>query len=259
MKRLITIVLLTGSFILCLCGQEKSSADSLLSAVESFYNSAQYSSAELEARRLYESERISDSVKVQCEKWIAFSLIAQGKPNQARERFVNILTVNPDFDLDRVFTSPKILAIFNDARSKFLSQKKSIDTTHFIAANHSHQLSFRSVVFPGWEQIHQEENTKGFILFGTGAISLGAGIAFEILRSSARDSYMKAATPSDIASKYQTYNRYRKAEIYSFISFGVIYIISEIDLFNYPSAYSLTLTPGYSGTFGTMLTMSAKF
>ena len=95
--------------------------DSSLKQIEALYNSAQYVTAELEARRLYEEMDLTDSARVQIEKWVAFSLIAQGKSSIARERFVTLLSINPDFELDPVLTSPKILSVFYEAKTKFLS------------------------------------------------------------------------------------------------------------------------------------------
>ena len=66
---------------------------------------------------------------------------------------------------------------------------------------------------------------------GAGLISLSSGILFEVLRSDARNDYLKATTLSEISTTYDSYNTYRKAEIYSFSLFALIYVISEIDVF----------------------------
>lgn len=224
------------------------SRDSTLTAIESLYNSGQYLFAELEARRTLEEPDLNDSTKVQIEKWIAFSLIAQGKSAIAKERFILLFRIDDAFELDPVLTSPKILSVFNDAKSKFIAQKKSAppDTTS-LSVEHSTEsstISFRTIVFPGWEQIHQNRTGSGYMFLGAGAVTLASGFAFEFLRSGAREDYLQASSVSEISSKYDTYNTYRKAEIYSFTAFALIYIVSEIDVFtgsnmNIQSAYSI--------------------
>ena len=216
-----------------LLAQNVPSIDSTLKEIERLYNNGQYITAELEARRLAEETQLGDSVKVQIEQWIAFSLIAQGKSALARDRFLFLLAINPDYELNYVLTSPKILAVFNDAKVKFVSHKKNRpDSAETMLAVESPQpITFRTILFPGWEQINRGRTSSGYIFLGAGAASLGSGIIFEVLRSNSRDRYLGATTVSEITSTYNDYNRYRKAEIYSFVAFAAIYLLSEVDVF----------------------------
>ena len=92
--------------------------------IDSLYNSGSYLSAEVEARRLLEYANLNDTAYAEIHKYIAFSLIAQGKSELAKERFAMLLSLYPAYSFDPVLTSPKILAIFNEAKQAFLSSKK---------------------------------------------------------------------------------------------------------------------------------------
>jgi hypothetical protein len=59
----------------------------LFKQLKSKYNSGAYLSAEIEARRLLEHTPLGDRRSVTLHTYIAFSLIAQGKPDIAREHF----------------------------------------------------------------------------------------------------------------------------------------------------------------------------
>src|SRR5512133_3006388 len=112
----------------CLCmfvgfALEESSIDSTLRTVESLYAAGSYAQAELEGRRLLENDQLGDSVWISAEQWVAFSLVAQGKTALAKEHFLGILRRWPSHELDPILTSPKILAVFNDARATFLAQR----------------------------------------------------------------------------------------------------------------------------------------
>ncbi|MEW5798130.1 MAG: hypothetical protein AB1728_03900 [Bacteroidota bacterium] len=254
------ILFLVPLFFLSLFSQELLSIDSTLHQIESLYNNARYIDAELEARRLSEEVIISDSVKVQVEKWIAFSLIAQGRTIPARERFVSLLSINPDFELDPVLTSPKILSVFNDAKVKYRSNKKfQSDSLKDERERIVQTITYRTALFPGWEQLHQGRMTSGSLFFGAGIATLGAGITFEILRANAREEYLKATIPSDIAAKYNSYNSYRKSEIYSFIGFAIVYFSSEIDVFTNNDSQSLSIMPSNDPLLGQSITLSVKF
>lgn len=242
MKNLTLVI----TVILCLVhlssAQNTTQIDSALQSIESLYNNARYSDAELESRRLLEESSLSDSAKVQVEKWIAFSLIAQGKMSTARERFVHLLSLNPDFELDPVLTSPKILSVFNDAKAKFFSMKRlQADTTALDSKIKRQGITYRTLIFPGWEQLYHGRTTRGSLFLGAGIATLGAGLTFEFLRADARKQYLNATQPSDIASKYDSYNFYRKAEIYSFIGFALVYLASEVDVLTYSDSSPIAL------------------
>jgi hypothetical protein len=231
-----------------------------LQAIEALYNSGSYRTAELEARRLLEHSTLTDSARTAVHKFIAFSLAAQGKPELAKEHFMSILQLAPNYNLDPVYTSPKILVIFKEARQDFFSSKKNQKDTVRIPELIRHSaITYRTILFPGWEQLHQERMTAGVIFLGAGITTLGAGIAFEFLRSSARQNYLSESHVSELNEKYDTYNRYYKAEIISFIAFAVVYVASEIDAVQYQSEFPLSFESTLSKPRGTTFTVAVRF
>jgi hypothetical protein len=125
--------------------------------------------------------------------------------------------------------------------------------------NSQTSITYRAVVFPGWEQLYAGRTTTGSLFLGAGVVTLGTGITFEILRSSARKEYLASTDPSDIRSKYDLYNRYYKAEITSFVAFAVVYAASEIDIFAFNHSPSVSVKPVLSSTRGTTLTFTVGF
>jgi hypothetical protein len=115
----------------------------------------------------------------------------------------------------------------------FLSSRKFSNNDSLLALKNSlPSITYRAIVFPGWEQIHAGRTTTGSLFLGAGFVTLGAGITFEFLRSSARQKYLASTNPPDIRSHYDLYNRYYKAEIASFAAFAVcLCIASEIEIF----------------------------
>ncbi len=206
-------------------------ADSSLKAANRLYNAGSYESAELTARRLMEQGPIADSVRVEAERVIAFSLVAQGKSILAREHFESILVVRPTFILDPILTSPKILTVFQEAKQHFDASRSSGSARPTADVQPAGGITFRAVLFPGWEQYHRGRTGTGSLFAGAGIVSLGSALVFEALRAPARKDYLAATQPSEISSKYSTYNRYYRGEIYSLIAFATIYVASEVDVF----------------------------
>jgi hypothetical protein len=239
---------------------QSNSIDSTFYLIESLFESGSYVNAEVEARRLVETPAVSDSVRVVAEKWIAFSLVAQGKSSLASDHFAALLKLNPQFELDPILTSPKILAVFNEIKAHLLVHvNPGNDTVAVRSFRQSMEVSFRTIVFPGWEQIHTGRSTAGYLFLGGGIGTLGAGIAFEALRSSARSEYLSATTASTISAKYSTYNKYYKAEAYAFSAFAVIYIASEIDVFGHSNSASFSFEPSVSSNRSNNFSLSIKF
>ena len=241
------------------CAQ-KDSTRSTLQAIETLYNTGSYLTAELEARRLLEHSALNDSVRVAVHKYIAFSLIAQGRSELAKEHFMSVLKLAPDYDLDPVYTSPKILVIFKETQQYFLTSKKSQkDPIRGSVLNERPAITYRTILFPGWEQLHQDRTTAGTFFLGAGIITLGAGITFEFLRSSAQRNYLSETHSLEFDEKYDIYNRSYKAEIFSFVAFAVVYAASEIDVFQAQRDLPLSFESNLSEPRGTTLTVAFRF
>ena len=206
--------------------------------IDSLYNSGSYLRAEVEARRLFEHTDLNDTVYAEIHKYISFSLIAQGKYGLAKEQITKLLNLDPAYSLDPVLTSPKILTIFNGVKQDFLTSKRPAQKTKLNPIEEGPSVSYRTILFPGWEQFNRGRNTAGAVFLGLGIATLGSGITFEFLRSSARQDYLKEKNPLGINDKYRIYNKYYNAETVSFVAFALIYIASELDVFtasDYPA------------------------
>ena len=252
-----TAALLVTMLLLSAGARAQVSPDSTLELVGALYAAGSYAQAELEARRLLEHDLPGDSVKNLAEQWVAFALVAQGRTASAKDHFVNILRRQPAYDLDPVLTSPKILSVFNEARAAFRSSKPASAAT---PAEQFRGFTYRTLLFPGWEQLYQGRSTSGTIFLGAGIATLGTGIVLEFVRADARDKYLAATSPDEIEQKYDTYNRVRTAEMWAFAAFAAVYIASEIDVFTNSPPVSVALRstgpPSHGG--GLLLTLSIR-
>ena len=214
--------------------QGNSRADSIVSAMRHSYEEGSYLTAEIEGRRFLEQIDIKDSLRIQVEKYIAFSLIAQDKPQFASSHFWFILQQDSSFNLDPELTSPKILSIFQRTREKFLAERQLLSEQRqsFLPAR---SITFRAIVFPGWEQLYQGREGIGFALTAAGTAGLLSTVYCDFRRRNARSSYLQAASRDLAAERYKTYNKYYKGEVYSAVAFGLVYLLSEIEIFTYSS------------------------
>ncbi len=206
--------------------------DSLLALVRELYEQGSYLSSEVEARRLLDNRSLPDTLRVRAEQYLAFSLVAQAKNAGAVDHLVTILRIDSTFTLDPILTSPKILSVFGEARKQYGYLKLSEHSPLQLAQRlPDHSVSFRTILFPGWEQTYQGRSVKGYTLLGAGILSLGATVYFDRERRSAHEEYLAANTPELAASKYARYNNNYKAEYYSLAAFVAIYVYSQFDAF----------------------------
>jgi len=229
MKASLALIVICG--LASLAFGQNAAPDSTLTAAEKLYNAGSYESAELTARHVMEEPNLSDSARIAAERIIAFSLVAQGTPSLAKDHFISILRLNSAYQLDPILTSPKILTVFNEAKLQFAGTTTSGSGDRRVIETGQAGPSFRSILFPGWEQCYVGRTGIGVPLLGAGFVTIGSGITFEILRSTARRDYLSATQPADIASKYTKYNRYYRIEAYSFIAFAAAYVASELEIF----------------------------
>lgn len=206
--------------------------DSVLALIRDLYEQGSYLSSEVEARRFLEAHSIPDSLRVRAEQYLAFSLVAQAKNAAAVDHFVTVLKIDSTFTLDPILTSPKIMSAFGEARRQFWGLRKP---EHLTISPEDIQrdrgVSFRTILFPGWEQLHQGRSTKGYVLLAAGLVSLGSTIYCDLERRTAKDYYLTADTPELASSRYSRYNKFYKAEYYSLAAFLAFYLYSQFDVF----------------------------
>ena len=230
-----------GSVLMCflsllvaetLRAQPAARTDSLLTLVRELYEQGSYLSSEVEARRLLDNRSLPDSLRVRAEQYLAFSLVAQAKNAGAVDHLVMILRIDSTFSLDPILTSPKILSVFGEARKQYwnlkLSEHSQLQREKRVS---DHGVTFRTILFPGWEQAYQGRTAKGYTLLGAGVLSLGATLFCDRERRSAQEEYLAATTPELASSRYTRYNDYHKAEYYSLAAFLAIYVYSQFDAF----------------------------
>lgn len=226
--------------------QNKNEVDSLVHKLIQLYENGSYLGAEIEGRRLLEQASVPNTVRIQIEKYIAFALIAQDKPQAAVSHFNTILQADSTFDLDSQLTSPKIMVVFQQTREKFFAQRVT-ESKHISIPVSNTSISYRAVLFPGWEQLYRGRTTTGYTFFTLGAASFLSTVYCDFRRRDSRNSYLQAGTMESAIERYKTYNNFQKAEIYSASIFVLTYIISEVDIFTKISnetGANISLSPG---------------
>jgi hypothetical protein len=162
----------------------------------------------------------------------------------SEKAFVSILKLDENFTLDTINVSPKIVAYFNDLRTKFLSEKKNENKNHTIKIDsiltierlklksefeNYRQALWRNLILPGWGNIYITKDTKGYFFAGAFTISLFSSIYFMFDSNKKEKDYLSEINPDLISEKYSKYNSSYKTRNISIAFTALIYVYSQLD------------------------------
>lgn len=219
---------------------QEEASQSLVQNIASSYNSFDYDETDRLLRiALDEIEKFSAPDQIQIYQYAAFRQFQEGESFQAREYFWRLLDIDPTFTLDPMTTSPKILALFQKTKIEYLEDMEGrlrIMQKHLA----NEPMPWRSLIFPGWEQLHRGYRLKGALWAAAGSGCL-VGLIQSIIRTDKKnDEYLNATVPEIISQKYDEYNRLYQSQYYWVYGFAAVWLASHVDAMFFSSAKSPT-------------------
>lgn len=212
--------------------------DSLFHAAQSAYDEGRFENAELAALRgLREGAGLDELDLIKFHVILGFVYVARDQNSDAQREFVQILSVNPAYDLDPVLTSPKILDVFRQARADYMFRVASEPAIYRMPqADVRLAASWRSLALPGWGQFYKQQKVKGAALAAAQLFSLGALVFMQIEVNRRHDDYLDIRDYNNPAIE-DRFNEYRRAwrvrNTVGYITLGV-YAINYLDALYYP-------------------------
>ncbi len=196
----------------------------------------------------------------------------------AKKSFIEILRIDTSYALDSTKISPKIISFYKQVKANYIQQQKEveartvvrIDTVYipkveydFEHESRAKNAIARSLIVPGLGQLYLDVNFKSVFLTVLGTAALSASVYYFIQSEKKEKAYLIEADPNMLESRYADYNDAYKNRNISLISFGVLWLYSQIDLlflsnenpvnmvihssaFNYNQLRGLTLHFNYS-------------
>ncbi|RKX70484.1 hypothetical protein DRP53_04875 [candidate division WOR-3 bacterium] len=172
---------------------------------------------------------LSKDEEIEVYKYYAFALVILGRKEEAIELFIRLLDLNPNFQLDPVKISPKIINVFNEAKNRrnlMMPIIRPFKDTIYIEK----KLPL-AVLVPGVYQIQENKRIKGYIIIAAELISVTALGISQYYYTKSREEYLATRDPYIISEKYEVYNGwYKKRLIFAFTT-GAIWLFSLIDAF----------------------------
>jgi hypothetical protein len=192
-------------------------------------------------RILRERQDLSQQDQIDLLQMKAISHYSILEMNAALSCFLEILKLNPQYSLDPIRTSPKILSFFNEVKSSFLRERylpaapermAIPDTIRAVGDNGTvlRRAITRSLVLPGWGHFYLKQKKKALFLTTASLVSLCGGIYFS---SNCRDkerAYLNETDKLLMNDRYEKYNRSFKVRNSLIASYAAIWLYSQADL-----------------------------
>ena len=159
---------------------------------------------------------------------------AENRPLEARTQFTAALSLNPATELDPLYASPRLQALFAEIRAeRAQSPGRDADragTRYVVVEDRRVAAAMRSMALPGWGQLHKGERTKGRVLLGVWGTAVTAAAVTHTRRQQARRRYRAAVTTPEAVDRYAPFNRWHKRRT------GVLYATAAIWAYSYVDA-----------------------
>lgn len=238
------------SVVLFLCLSGVLSTQDALKELGELYYECYYESVIQKADSLLAEDIDMDKdTSIKLHKLIGFSYVALDENDKAKEEFRRMLELDSTISLDPLKVSPKIVQVFEEVRGEIskVSTPPPGDSIGLVISQDSLRpespLSFRkallfSTLVPGLGQAYSGERLKGWgFMLGEG-LSVAGLVVSQVCMVNARDAYVKATEPDDIAAKYHVYNNwYRTRNALSGLSIG-IWVSAPLELVFFPPEWA---------------------
>lgn len=234
-------------------------SDTLFNQMKNAYQSNNYRRA-IELSDMVLAQNLNEKVMMKVNEIRAVCFYSIGQKDSSKISFIAILRIDDSYLPNQLFISPKIVLFFNSIKldyEKIISDKKiktfqtKVDSSK-IKENRDRILMTiaYSILLPGIGQLRTEQNTKGVYITGASVALLGASIYFILKTNRLEIKYQNESDKILIQEKYDSYNGSYQIRNVLLISYGLVWIFSQLDLlvFNQEKLFGNNLS------FSTLLT-----
>ncbi len=210
-----------------------------VSDVQKAFSSFEYKKViSLSAELLRQKENLSENEIIDVLRMRAIAYYVLDEDELATLAFLEILKIKPDYQLDKLKNSPKIISFFEKIKNNYLSEKKKSEQIKKTEntkepkpdLSRFRKSVLRSIVFPGWGHLYSGQKEKGLILTGLSAASLSASVYFILRTNDLEKKYLNALEQNDIDRKYTAYNRSFKIRNGVLLAYALVWGYAQFDL-----------------------------
>ncbi len=228
----------------------------LMAAMRDAYERLDYDTAERRAREaLTAYDAFSADQLVEVHTTLGLILHARNEPLEARAQFAAALSLDPSLELDPLLVSPKTMDFFEEIKADGRSTER-IDQAPTIRYVRVRDLrpaaTLRSLAVPGWGQLYKGDRTKGWALISIWSATVAGTVAAHLLRSNARQAYLDATNPDEIAGQFDTFVAWHRTRSAFALGAATVWGVAALDalILGGPAQRAVIAGPGIGAGWG---------
>ena len=248
MLRRIVIVISIASIGMLGAQVSADSLDQMLMRAKNYYNRGEYEYAIVELENALQYLKQLEQVdQVEAYKYLAFSYVAFGQQEKAKEQFRKVLLLDPAHELDPATVSPKIIKVFEEVKAEMTTAvpEEPIITEPSEPEKVPPSVpssGFPYCCIPGWGQMRRGESGKGMRLMVAGGTTMLASLVALGIRDGKHQEYLDLEThdADELSEAYDAYKLWHNISAISMTAFLAVYAYNIYDI--------LTSKPGGSSS-----------
>jgi hypothetical protein len=246
--------------------------DTALDSLQRQFKSFEYEAVIANAKRLLQdNDAFTSQQKIEILRMKAIAHYALNEEELAAYTFTDILRINPEFLLDPVRNSPKIIDFFKKVRADFSPPEKKMQVKPEIKPTRELPQTdlispqgtlLRSVALPGWGHLYSGRRSRGYFLGSAALASLLPAVYFSWQTARNEKDYLNATDQPQIQSRYDKYNQSYKFRNTAIAFYGAVWLYAQFDLFTMRSAesgYTAQISPAVALNQIPALQLSIRF
>jgi tetratricopeptide (TPR) repeat protein len=234
------IILCIGIASIGMLGAQVSadSLDQMLMRAKNYYNRGEYEYAIVELENALQYLKQLEQVdQVEAYKYLAFSYVAFGQQDKAKEQFRKVLMLDPGHELDPATVSPKIIKVFEEVKAEIATAVPEEPVITEPAEPEQVPPSapgsgFPYCCIPGWGQMRRGESGKGMRLMVAGGTTFFASLVALGIRDAKHQEYLDLETfdADELSEAYDAYKLWHNISAVSMTAFLAVYAYNIYDI-----------------------------
>lgn len=207
---------------------------SILEDIRSAYEDLDFSIAEdriNEALRDYEQflpQELSEIHVI-----YALILFAQNDLSAAESQLRLAVQLNPSLVLEPLDTPPRLFQLFEEIKHVQDNQSEQVssreEVRYLVVYDPRAGAAWRSMVIPGWGQLHKGEKRKGIILTSLWGLTASGSIVAHLNRTQAQERYQASETQAQTQRRFNAFSTWHKVRNNLLLATAGVWVFSYID------------------------------
>ena len=232
------LYLLIAAIVVCFCVTGVRAENDFVSRAEGFYSRGEYLLViDFIETTLSDTLGLGAEERILLLRLLGSSYVAVGNTESAKKQFKNMLELEPDSELDPILVSPKIVAVFQEARRE-LEAEQAVSKPETLSTKLAPQEpnrnvwlapAMKSLIVPGLGQFQNGHQGKAYLFLSSEIVSLAGLLVSQVKFEEARTAYTGNDDPSKMEVLYNNYNTWYMVRN-GFVATSVgICVVSSVD------------------------------